>query len=86
VFRIIAIKEIVENPVKYGFNINPKHLYQPEKLRYVEVKETIPNLIDFSKQQGVNYKLLKRYNPWLRDDRLTVKRGKVYQVALPVSN
>ncbi len=86
VFRIIAIKEIVENPVKYGFNINPKHLYQPEKIQYVEVKETIPNLIDFSKQQGVNYKLLKRYNPWLRDDRLTVRRGKVYQIALPVSN
>jgi hypothetical protein len=86
VFRIIAIKEIVENPVKYGFNINPKHLYQPEKLRYVEVKETIPNLIHFSRQQGVNYKLLKRHNPWLRDDRLTVKRGKVYRVALPASN
>lgn len=85
VFRIIAIKEIIENPTKYGFNVNPKHLYQPEKLRYVEVKETIPDLIKFSKQQGVNYKLLKRHNPWLRDDRLTVKRGKFYQIALPAS-
>ncbi|MBX2961451.1 MAG: lytic transglycosylase domain-containing protein [Cyclobacteriaceae bacterium] len=86
VFRIIAIKEIIENPAKYGFNVNPKHLYQQEQLRYVEVNETVPDLIRFSKQQGVNYKLLKRYNPWLRDDRLTVKRGKVYRIALPVSN
>jgi len=85
VFRIIAIKEIIENPTKYGFNVNPKHLYQKEQLRYVEVKETIPDLIKFSKQQGINYKLLKRHNPWLRDDRLTVKRGKVYQIALPVN-
>lgn len=85
VFRIIAIKEIVENPVKYGFNVNPKHLYKQEELRYVEVKETIPDLIRFAKQQGVNYKLLKRYNPWLRDDRLTVKRGKVYRIALPAA-
>lgn len=84
VFRILAIKEIVENPAKYGFNVSTKHLYQQEKLRYIEVKETIPDLIDFARKQGVNYKLLKRYNPWLRDDELTVRRGKVYRIALPV--
>lgn len=83
VFRIIAIKEIIENPARYGFNVNPKHLYQPEKLRYVEVTQTIPDLVKFAKQQGVNYKLLKRHNPWLRDDRLTVRRGKTYSIALP---
>jgi membrane-bound lytic murein transglycosylase D len=83
VFRILAIKEIIENPTKYGFNVNPKHLYQEEPLRYIEVTETIPDLIRFSRQQGINYKLLKRYNPWLRDDRLTVRRGKVYRIALP---
>jgi hypothetical protein len=83
VFRIIAIKEIIENPARYGFQVNPRHLYQQEALRYVEVKDNIPDLIRFSKQQGVNYKLLKRHNPWLRDDKLTVKRGKVYRIALP---
>jgi hypothetical protein len=83
VFRILAIKEIIENPAKYGFNVNPKHLYQQEKLRYIEVTETIPDLIKFAKQQGVNYKLLKRHNPWLRDDRLRVKKGKTYRIALP---
>jgi hypothetical protein len=83
VFRIIAIKEIIENPARYGFNVNPKHLYQQEQLRYVEVKETIPDLVKFSRQQGVNYKLLKRHNPWLRGDRLTVKKGKTYRIALP---
>lgn len=86
VFRIIAIKEITENPTKYGFHVNPNHLYQPEPLRYVEVTETIPDLIKFSKEQGVNYKLLKRHNPWLRDDQLTVKGKKLYRIALPVSD
>jgi len=86
VFRIIAIKEIIENPAKYGFNVSPNHLYQSESLRYIEVTETIPDLIKFSKQQGVNYKLLKRHNPWLRDDRLTVKGKKVYRIALPVTD
>jgi hypothetical protein len=83
VFRIIAIKEIVENPLRYGFNVNPQHLYPEEPLRYIEVDETIKDLISFAKSHGTNYKLLKRHNPWLRDDRLTVKKGRKYRIAIP---
>ena len=86
VFRIIAIKEIIENPAKYGFNVNPKHLYVEEQLRYIEVKETIRDLSKFSKQLGINYKLLRRHNPWLRDDELTVKKGRKYRIALPATD
>jgi membrane-bound lytic murein transglycosylase D len=84
VFRILAIKEIIEHPTKYGFKINPKYLYKEEPLHYVVVKETIKDLIDFSNRQGINYKLLKRHNPWLREDKLTVKKGKSYAIAIPV--
>jgi hypothetical protein len=80
----VAIKEIIEHPLKYGFNINPKNLYKEEVLKYVEVHETIKDLIAFANQQGINYKLLKRYNPWLREDKLTVKKGEVYKIAMPV--
>ncbi|MBT1689400.1 lytic transglycosylase domain-containing protein [Dawidia soli] len=83
VFRIIAIKEIINNPAKYGFRINPKHLYEEESLRYVDVNETIKDLVDFSRSQGINYKLLKRHNPWLRQEKLTVKRGGHYRIAIP---
>ncbi|CAN5328297.1 lytic transglycosylase domain-containing protein [soil metagenome] len=83
VFRILAIKEIVEHPQKYGFKLDPDHLYQREKLRYVRVTESIKDLIEFSKKNGINYKLLKRHNPWLRDKGLSVKKGKTYQIAIP---
>jgi len=83
VFRILAIKEIIEHPEKYGFRVNPAHLYQEEPLRYIEVTETIPDLIAFAKANGSNYKLIKRHNPWLREDKLTVKRGRSYRIALP---
>jgi membrane-bound lytic murein transglycosylase D len=76
VFRILACKEIIENPARYGFKVSPRHLYEPEKLQYVEVRETIPDLIAFAKKNNTNYKLLKRHNPWLRDEKLTVKKGK----------
>jgi hypothetical protein len=85
VFRILAIKHIIENPVKYGFKIESRHLYQQEELRYVEVTETVKDLISFSLEQGINYKLLKRHNPWLREDKLTVKKGRVYKIAIPAS-
>jgi membrane-bound lytic murein transglycosylase D len=85
VFRIVAIKEIIEHPARYGFKVNPKHLYQEEPLKYVEVDETIKDLVTFAKQNGTNYKLIKRHNPWLRDDRLTVKKGKRYRIAIPAS-
>lgn len=85
VFRILAIKEIIENPKKYGFNIDKRHLYDPEEIRYVEVDHDIKDLIAFSKDQGINYKLLKRHNPWLREDHLDVKRNKTYKIAIPLN-
>lgn len=84
VFRILAIKEIFEHPERYGFDIKETHLYAPEKLKYVEVDHNIKDLVSFAKDHGVNYKLLKRHNPWLRDDYLHVKRNKVYRIAIPV--
>jgi membrane-bound lytic murein transglycosylase D len=83
VFRILAIKEIVENPLKYGFKIKESHVYQEEPLEYIEVNETIRDLVVFAKQHGTNYKLIKRHNPWLRDEKLTVKKGKTYRIAIP---
>ncbi len=83
IFRMLAIKEILENPVKYGFVLSEEELYQPEAVRYVHVKESIKNLVDFSLAQGTNYKTLKRLNPWLREEELTIKRGKSYRIALP---
>ncbi len=84
VFRILAIKEIIENPSKYGFEIKDEHLYQTEPLQYVEVSETIPDLIAWSKEQGTNYKILKRHNPWLRDDQLRIRSGQSFRIALPL--
>jgi membrane-bound lytic murein transglycosylase D len=83
VFRILAIKEIFEHPEKYGFKLKPEHVYHPEELKTIEVHETIPNLVAFAKSNGSNYKILKRHNPWLRQPKLTVKKGKSYKILLP---
>ncbi|CAN5464287.1 lytic transglycosylase domain-containing protein [soil metagenome] len=84
VFRLLAIKEIMENPGKYGYDIPEKHLYKQEPLKEIKIDTSIPDLVDFALNQGINYKILKQYNPWLRKKSLTIKqKGKSYTLLLP---
>ncbi len=83
VFRLLSFKQIMENAEDYGFSVERKHLYQPFRLRYVKVSSTITDLTAWSIAQGINYKILKWYNPWLRKNSLTVASGKSYMIAFP---
>jgi hypothetical protein len=83
VFRIIALKLILEDPVKYGFMVAEEEKYPLWNTRSMEISGPVTNLADFSIAQGTNYKMLKYYNPWLRDNTLTNKSGKVYVIQLP---
>jgi len=83
VFRILAVKEIMENPKKYGFIFRDKDLYVMPEYKTLEVDSTIANLSDFAKKQGVNYKLLKQFNPWLRTSSLPDKSRKKYVLKIP---
>ena len=83
VFRILAVKEIMENPKKYGFIFRDKDLYVMPEYKTLEVDSTIANLSDFAKIQGVNYKLLKQFNPWLRTSSLPDKSRKKYVLKIP---
>ena len=83
VFRILAIKTIFENPEKYGIYVSNSLAYEPYKYKTVIVKENIDNLAEFAKKHDITYKLLKVFNPWLRSNTLTVKKGKVYEIKIP---
>lgn len=83
VFRILALKEIMKNPVQYGFNVAPSELYQNIPTKKVEVDSSITDLAAFAKAQGINYKILKIHNPWLRDKKLTNVAKKKYVIEIP---
>ena len=85
VFRILALKEIMKNPDKYGFAINENELYPLIPTRKVAVDSTITDLAQFAKSEGINYKLLKIYNPWLRDKSLENKSKKKYTIEIPLN-
>lgn len=84
VFRILALKEIMRSPVKYGFTVNPEDLYEILPGRKMEIDSSITDLADFAKTQGINYKILKIHNPWLRENKLINESGKKYQIIIPL--
>jgi len=79
-FRIMAIKEILSNPEKYGFDIEEKDLYEHAPTYTVDVNKPVANFADFAIEKGINYKILKRHNPWLREPHLNNKSGKTYTI------
>ena len=85
VFRILALKEIMKNPAQYGFSIFSSDLYAPIPSKKIEVDSTINDLADFARMQGINYKILKIHNPWLRDKKLLNPTKKKYEIEIPLS-
>ncbi len=83
VFRILAIKEILRNPEKYGFDIENDDLYNAVPTFNVVVEEPVQNFADFAQQYEINYKILKRHNPWLREPHLNNSSGKIYTLEIP---
>jgi hypothetical protein len=81
--RIVAVKEILSNPEKYGFIFDNDDLYYLKPTRFVEVDTAISNIAQFSIDLGINYKILKEHNPWLRENKLNNSSRKLYQIQIP---
>ncbi len=83
IYRILAFKYIISHQKDVGFHILPQDRYQPIPTRKKVVTTTIPNLAEFAIYEGTTYKMLKILNPWLRDDKLTIRPGNSYVIELP---
>ena len=83
-FRIVALKTILQEPEAFGYRLEAADGYAPlTDYRTVTVTRSLPNLGDFAVAQGTTYRMLKRYNPWLVAGSLTVRRGKSYDIRIP---
>ena len=83
IFRILAMKTIFENPIKYGFYIRKSDMYPVIPSKTIAVENTVHDLVGFAAQNGISYKLLKLFNPWLRSDKLPDELHKTYFVTIP---
>lgn len=82
-FRIVALKEILSNPDTYGFNFRDKDLYTPVPTYKVEVDTAVTDFTKFAENYGINYKILKLHNPWLREPHLNNRSRKQYYIDIP---
>ncbi|MBN2765719.1 MAG: lytic transglycosylase domain-containing protein [Paludibacteraceae bacterium] len=82
-FRILAMKQFIENPYRLGFRIDREHYYQHINTQKVAVKDSIGDLAKWAQEQGINYAQLKEFNVWLRDRKLSNPKRKEYMIDIP---
>lgn len=84
ILRIAIIKEIMENPQKYGLDRSKLEIYKPDKVNIITVANAIPNLSDWAQKNGTTYKYVKLLNPWILKRELPhPKSGNSYEIAIP---
>ena len=84
VFRIIALKLVLERPERYNFIIGDEEKYPIIPTQEVVIQGPVQDFADFAHEYGISYKLLKDFNPWLRENYLTNSAGKKYAVKIPL--
>jgi membrane-bound lytic murein transglycosylase D len=85
IFRILAFKNLISTAPSWGYILQPEDTYRPLRTRILNVDTAITNLATFAQAQGSSYKILKVMNPWLRARNLPAKKGKTYEIELPLN-
>lgn len=84
VFRLVAIKTIMSNPEGFGFYLTDDQKYpRLEDYYEVSVDKSVDSWSDFAHEHGITYRELKRHNPWLIDNHLTVINN-TYTIKIPI--
>lgn len=83
-FRLVAMKELMKNPRKFGFYLESSDGYQElNNYREVEVSTAIESLGAFAEEHSVSYRDIKIFNPWLISTKLTNSSRKKYIIRIP---
>ncbi|MFV0238325.1 MAG: lytic transglycosylase domain-containing protein [Flavobacteriales bacterium] len=85
-FRITALKYLIQHPKKYGFDLKASDLYQPFQTKKITISQTIDNLPLWAKKNSISYRELKYYNPWLISTNLNLQKGKKYHIDMPITH
>ena len=83
-FRLIAIKSVMEDPETFGYFLDKEDYYQ-DLMDYttITVDSSITSLSNFAHQSGISYRELKIYNPWLMKSSLLNKNKLTFEFLIP---
>lgn len=83
VFRLFAIKAVLEDPEYHGYQLKEDGGYAPiEATKVITVSKPIPDLGLFAQENNISYRKLKWLNPWLIGKQLTNPLKKEYKIRL----
>ena len=81
--EVLVAEEIAADLEDYGFEITEDDMYKAVPSFTVEIDVPVANFADFAKEYEINYKVLKRHNPWLREPHLNNNSRKKYTIEIP---
>ena len=83
VYRILALKLIMQHPQDYGYIVRRCDTYPELPTTEVKLSGQNVDLVQFAIDNGTSYKMLRNLNPWITTDNLKNKAGKSYTVQIP---
>lgn len=83
VYRILAIKLIMQHPQDYGYYVRRCDTYPEVPFTEVELSGQNVDIVQFAIDNGTSYKMLRTLNPWIATDTFKNKSGKTYKVQIP---
>ena len=83
IYRIVALKEIYNHPVKYGLYLRASDFYQVIPTYTIEIDTPIRDIPAFALKNKVSVRVFRDFNPWLRRYSLPNKQKKTYEIVLP---
>ncbi len=81
VFKILAVKTIMEHPELYGYYVDESETYRNSDVKTVAVNAEIKDLPKWAIDNGTTYYDLRRVNPWIVG--MSLPPGN-YQIQVPV--
>ena len=83
VFRILAVKQFLENPKSFGYQLQREYFYPTIKTTIISVNTSVEDWTLWATQYGISYAQLKDFNIWIRDRKLINPNKKEYLIQLP---
>lgn len=81
-FRVLAMKMIMEKPSAFGYDLRRNQLYFPQEYKEEKVSGPVADWAEWARKRGISYRQLREDNPWIRARKLTNKTGKTYTVKI----
>ncbi len=83
VFRMLAVKYIMEKPEQFGFIISEDQLYPEYDDREVVVDYKIKDLSKWAIEKGTSLKVIRKLNPWILRNYLNASKNFSFKLLIP---